>query len=607
GELGVLRLLVRANARGDPLPPDQHGADQEDDRAPDLRPHRQILEAHAAPPSARSSISPASASTMRGSSSRARSISRSTSSCALAAISPARACAATRIASLSRAVSTRAFAIAASASRRAAARRSSALPRCVFASRCSCSMSCFKPSMYARRRAIAAPTGRKKITFMIARKTIKLTIWTKIVPSSVSTPYEPPPTGRERFGRRPHHGGAQRSEGFARSANPLVAGPRRRRHDASDDRLHRRDDEQQVEREHERDDRERFQNADAEEVEREDVSARLGLTGDRLDGLRADDTVADGGAEGDGRDDDREAEDEGDGDDDFSGHDGPFLVLLGGRQGEIHDAEEGEHERLDQADQEVEELDPDRRDRGGDRDVHRADHDVRRDQRRDHEQQNLAGEDVEREPHREDDRPRDLFDDVHREEPEERLEEVRVRPEAALANREELDPEEHAQREGRRRVQVGGGGAAERQAERLHEEHAELVEDPHEEEDADEDRHEALALRSQRPDREIGEEADDPLERRLPLRDPVRAVRGADPPEEDDRDRHRDPRRDEGVRMQLTEQPRDPGNVPEGVFADLFVRHESQKSPRRMLRRYSSAYSTSGVKNPARYSPTVQT
>src|SRR5581483_4573014 len=126
GELGVLRLLVRANARGDPLPPDQHGADQEDDRAPDLRPHRQILEAHAAPPSARSSISPASASTMRGSSSRARSISRSTSSCALAAISPARACAATRIASLSRAVSTRAFAIAASASRRAAARRSSA-------------------------------------------------------------------------------------------------------------------------------------------------------------------------------------------------------------------------------------------------------------------------------------------------------------------------------------------------------------------------------------------------------------------------------------------------------------------------------------------------
>ena len=68
-------------------------------------------------------------------------------------------------------------------------------------------------------------------------------------------------------------------------------------------------DEQQVEGETERDDRERFQDADAEEQEREDVGARFGLTGDRLDRLRCDDTVADGGTERDAEYDQSECED----------------------------------------------------------------------------------------------------------------------------------------------------------------------------------------------------------------------------------------------------------------------------------------------------------
>ncbi len=71
---------------------------------------------------------------------------------------------------------------------------------------------------------------------------------------------------------------------------------------------HVHDDEQQVEREPERDDRERFQDADAEEQEREDVRARFGLTSDRLDGLRRDDAVADGRTERDAEHDQPERE-----------------------------------------------------------------------------------------------------------------------------------------------------------------------------------------------------------------------------------------------------------------------------------------------------------
>ena len=58
-------------------------------------------------------------------------------------------------------------------------------------------------------------------------------------------------------------------------------------------------DEQQIERQPERDDRERFQNADAEEQEREDVRPRFRLTRDRFDGLGGDETVAHRGAERD--------------------------------------------------------------------------------------------------------------------------------------------------------------------------------------------------------------------------------------------------------------------------------------------------------------------
>ena len=49
-----------------------------------------------------------------------------------------------------------------------------------------------------------------------------------------------------------------------------------------------------------------FQHADAEEHERQDIRARFGLTGDRLDRFAGDDTVADGRAERDAGDDDAE-------------------------------------------------------------------------------------------------------------------------------------------------------------------------------------------------------------------------------------------------------------------------------------------------------------
>ncbi len=78
--------------------------------------------------------------------------------------------------------------------------------------------------------------------------------------------------------------------------------------DRLDVRRHFGDGEEQVETQPQADDRERFQNADAQEEEREDVGAGFRLARDRLDGLRRDDTVADGRAEGDGRDDQREAD-----------------------------------------------------------------------------------------------------------------------------------------------------------------------------------------------------------------------------------------------------------------------------------------------------------
>src|ERR1700680_2823807 len=129
--------------------------------------------------------------------------------------------------------------------------------------------------------------------------------------------------------------------------------------------------EEKIEAEHQADDRERFQNTDAEEEEREDVAASFRLTRDRFDGLRGDDTVTDGGAQGDGRDNQREAEDQDGGEYGFRSHDVPFricLVFVGRSQREIDDAQEGEDERLDRADQEVEELDPDRSDGGKDGD-----------------------------------------------------------------------------------------------------------------------------------------------------------------------------------------------------------------------------------------------
>src|ERR1700681_2990387 len=132
------------------------------------------------------------------------------------------------------------------------------------------------------------------------------------------------------------------------------------------------------------------------------------------------------------------------------------LVVLGRGQGQIDDGQQGEHERLDRSDEEVEEFNPDRCYRGQQRNVQRSDDDVRLDDGGDDVQKQLAGEDVEREAHREDDRAGELFGKIDDDERPERLEEVDVGLDPALADREELDREEDAQREGRRGVEIGG-------------------------------------------------------------------------------------------------------------------------------------------------------
>src|SRR5579871_5480766 len=127
--------------------------------------------------------------------------------------------------------------------------------------------------MYRRRALIAAPTGRRKTTFKIAKKIAKLINWTIAVPS------------RER------------------NIRALLTGQVRH------DRRHVGDDQQQVEREPERDDRERFQHADAQEQEGEDVRSRFGLTRDRLDRLRCDQARAPRRPEGEAEDDQAEGQD----------------------------------------------------------------------------------------------------------------------------------------------------------------------------------------------------------------------------------------------------------------------------------------------------------
>ena len=64
----------------------------------------------------------------------------------------------------------------------------------------------------------------------------------------------------------------------------------------------------------------------------------------------------------------------------------------------------------------------------------------------------------------------------------------------------ELNPEEHEERERRRGVQIGRGRAAEGQTHLFKGQQSELIEHPNEDEDRDEDRHEAFARASQGTD-----------------------------------------------------------------------------------------------------------
>src|SRR5579884_1129 len=128
--------------------------------------------------------------------------------------------------------------------------------------------------MYSRRATIALLTGRMNTTFKIAKKIAKLISCTINVPSSLRN---------------------------MRCAYSL-------RMQLGEQSRHVRDDQQHVERKAQRDNRERFEHADAQEHERQDVRARFGLTRDGFDGFGGHVTVADSRAERDAGDNDAERE-----------------------------------------------------------------------------------------------------------------------------------------------------------------------------------------------------------------------------------------------------------------------------------------------------------
>src|SRR6266545_1988921 len=122
-------------------------------------------------------------------------------------------------------------------------------------------------------------------------------------------------------------------------------------------------------------------------------------------------------------------------------------LFLGRRRPEVQDRQQGEDERLDEPDEQVEQLP---------RDV-RAPQDVRREERdqRDHDH---AGEDVAEQPQGQGDRLGDLLDQVDREQPPVRLRQVAVvAPEALLADAGHVHADDHQQRKRVRQVDVRGG------------------------------------------------------------------------------------------------------------------------------------------------------
>ena len=91
------------------------------------------------------------------------------------------------------------------------------------------------------------------------------------------------------------------------------------------------------------------------------------------------------------------------------------------------------------------------------------------------------------------------------------------------------------------RVQVGGRRAAERQAQHLERQEAELIQQENEEKECDEERDERLALLAQHAGCQVGNIIDDALDDRLTLGHPGGAVARADPGKENERNDHDDP------------------------------------------------------------------
>src|SRR5579884_339459 len=142
----------------------------------------------------------------------------------------------------------------------------------------------------------------------------------------------------------------------------------------------------------------------------------------------------------------------------------PFSVVLRDRQRKIDDCEQGEHERLNGADEKVEKLNEERHDRYRQREVHRAEHHFRRDDGGDDDEQQLADEDVEEQTREERSRTEYFVDDVQRKQRGKRLEQMFEVRRSLFAERDDLDQQKDGERVGQHRNQVGRRRTTERQA-----------------------------------------------------------------------------------------------------------------------------------------------
>ena len=271
-------------------------------------------------------------------------------------------------------------------------------------------------------------------------------------------------------------------------------------------------------------------------------------------------------------------------------------MFVGKRQRHVDDCQQRENESLDRSDEKVEELDEDRNDGDAQRQIEESDADVRQDDRRDDDEEQLSDEDIEEQPRRKRDWPQDFVENVDGQKRWEGFEDMTEIGQAFLAKRNDLDRAEDDQRERQDRVEVGRRRSAERQTDCFKGQHPELVEQENEEKERHEKRDERLAALAQDAGDEIGDVVENRFEDRLTLANVRRTVARADPAEKDQRDDHDQPGRHDGVGVNRAEHRQSPLNM----FADLFVHALLSEGSRRAPRVRSEREEETGQKRPER-------